>query len=114
MVSLHSESFNPSVKTLKNKFQQHDWWDEGRGWKNLLNNLRLILQPCVSFNLIMRWLKVFPIPQISLGFPKLIALMNEFDSLRYLVYFWDDFYYSSAQSDRRELQRSFPSSHKPT
>ena len=81
---------------VEEKFQKPDWWEREKGWKNLLNNLRLILQPSVSFNLISRWLKVFPIPQLSLGFPRLIALMNEFDCLRYLVYFWDDFYYSSA------------------
>jgi hypothetical protein len=64
--------------------------------KNFLNNLRLILQPFVSFNLIGRWLKVFPIPQLSLGFPRLIALMNEFDCLHCLVALWDDLCYSSA------------------
>jgi SRSO17 transposase len=96
LVSLHHETFNPSVTTVANKFRQHDWWDEGKSWKNLLNNLRLILQPSVSFNLILRWLKVFPIPQLSLGFPRLISLMDGFDCLRYLVYLWDDFFYSSA------------------
>jgi hypothetical protein len=69
---------------------------EAKGWKNWLNNLRLILQPFFSFNLIFKWLKVFPIPRLSLGFSMLIAKMNEVDCLRYLVYFWDDFYYSSA------------------
>jgi hypothetical protein len=64
--------------------------------KNFLNNLRLVLQPSISFNLIGRWLKVFPIPQLSLGFPRLIALMNEFDCLHCLVDLWDEFSYSSA------------------
>jgi hypothetical protein len=32
------------------KFSLHPWWDEGIGWKNLLNNLRLVLQPFVLFN----------------------------------------------------------------
>lgn len=96
LVSLHHEKFNPSVTPVSDKFRQHDYWDETKGWKNLLDNLRLILQPSVSFNLILRWLKVFPIPKLSLGFPRLIALMNEFDCFRYLVYLWDDFYCSSA------------------
>jgi hypothetical protein len=26
-------------------FAQHPWWENQRGWKNLLNNLRLIGQP---------------------------------------------------------------------
>ncbi len=52
--------------------------------------------PLISFNLILRWLKVFPVPQLSLGFPRLITKINEFDCLRYLVYCWDEFYCSSA------------------
>ena len=96
MVSLHSDILNPLLTPVPEKFQQHDWWKQEKGWKNLLNNLRLIIQPSVSFNLISQWLKVFPIPQLSFGFPRLIALMNEFNCLRYLVYFWDDFYCSSA------------------
>ncbi len=96
MVSLHSEVFNPSVKPVPEQFQKHDLWNQKQSWKNLLNNLRLILQPYVSFNLISRWLKVFPIPQLSLGFPRLIALINQFDCLYYLINLWDDFCYSSA------------------
>jgi hypothetical protein len=46
------------------KFSTHDWWDEGQGWKNLLNNLRLILQPFGFFNLVKPWLKVFSIPAL--------------------------------------------------
>jgi len=30
--------------------KQHDWWDKGQGWKNILNNLRLVIQPFVFFN----------------------------------------------------------------
>ena len=29
------------------RFQEHKWWDEKKGWKNLLNNLRLIIQPYI-------------------------------------------------------------------
>jgi len=96
MVSLHSEILNPSVSPVEVKFQNHDWWNEDKGWKNWLNNLRLILQPFINFNLILRWFKVFPIPQLSLGFPRLIAIMNEFDCLSSLVDYWDSFHYSSA------------------
>jgi hypothetical protein len=41
--------------------------DEKNVGKSHLNNLRLILQPLISFNLIQQWLKVFPIPQLSTG-----------------------------------------------
>lgn len=96
MVCLHHENFNPSVAPVPDYYQQHDLWDTGKRWKNLLNNLQLILQPFICFNLILRWLKVFPIPQLSLGFPRLIAQFNNFDCLRFIVYCWDDFFRSSA------------------
>lgn len=96
LVSLHSDILNPMVAPVPDKFRQHHGWDEKKGWKNLLNNMRLILQPFTSFNLVKQWLRVFPIPQLSSGFPRLIALMNKFDCLRYLPYFWDDLFYSSA------------------
>jgi SRSO17 transposase len=59
-VSLHSGSLYPQTdfqgdnqaSVVVHKFCMHPWWDEGSGWKNLLNNLRLILQPFVLFNLI--------------------------------------------------------------
>ena len=50
--------------------------DEKNSWKSHLNNLRLMLQPLISFNLIQQWLKVFPIPQLSTGLARLRALMN--------------------------------------
>ena len=96
MVCLHNISFNPSVASVPNAYQQHSLWDSGTGGKNVLNNLQLILQPFISFNLILRWLKVFPVSQLSLGFPRLITKINEFDCLRYLVYCWDEFYCSFA------------------
>ncbi len=57
-------------------FAEHPLWDENYGWKNILNNLRLIVQPLIFFNLIKPWLKVFPIPQLSTGFSYLISIMN--------------------------------------
>lgn len=51
-------------------------WDRGKGWKNILNNLRLILQPFVLFNFIKPWLQVFTVPKLSEGFFKLQMLVN--------------------------------------
>jgi hypothetical protein len=96
MVCLHNVPFNPAVASVPETYEQHSLWDLGLGWKSALNNLQLILQPFISFNLILRWLKVFPIPQLSLGFPRLITKINKFDCLKYLVYCWDEFYLSSA------------------
>jgi SRSO17 transposase len=59
-------------------FHQHKWWDPGKGWKNILNNLRLIIQPYVYYCLIYGWLEVFAMPFLKGGFTRLIALMNDF------------------------------------
>jgi SRSO17 transposase len=34
MISLHSEILNPLVSPVEEKFQNHDWWDEEKGWKS--------------------------------------------------------------------------------
>ena len=65
---------------VRELLKEHPAWDEETGWKNWLNNLRLISLPFFCFNLILPWLKVFSIPQLSLGFPRLVALMNFFPS----------------------------------
>jgi SRSO17 transposase len=86
MVSLYGEQFekievsscHSTAVNIINKFRKHYRWHDHNDWKTLLNNLRLIIQPFICFNLILAWLNVFPIPQLSLGFPRLIALMNLF------------------------------------
>lgn len=104
LVSLHSGSLYPQTdfqgdnqaSIVVHKFSMHPWWDEGSGWKNLLNNLRLVLQPFVLFNLIRPWLKVFPIPALTLGFSRLIALMNYFHGAVPLPLQRQDFLFSAA------------------
>jgi hypothetical protein len=59
-------------------------------------NLRLIIQPFCCFNKIKLWVRVFPIPQLSVGFPRLITLMNFFSHPISKLIFDDNFYYSSA------------------
>jgi hypothetical protein len=71
-----SSSSSAKNFSLLHRFEQHQNWDEKNGWQSHLNNLRLILQPLISFNLIQQWLKVFPIPQLSTGLARLKALMN--------------------------------------
>lgn len=78
LVSLHSAKLNKLSKTVPAIFAEHGDWDRGQGWKNYLNNLRLIMQPLISFNLIKPWLVVFPIRQLVHGFSQLIAFMNRF------------------------------------
>jgi SRSO17 transposase len=66
----------PAVK--QEVFRQHKWWDHGTGWKNLLNNLRLVIQPYVYYCLLYGWLEVFHLPFLKGGFTRLIALMHDF------------------------------------
>lgn len=86
MVSLHADEFNSKnsseeddeIDSIQSTFSTHAWWDSGKGWKSILNNLRLVIQAFVFFNLIKPWLKVFSIPELSLGFSSLITIMNLF------------------------------------
>jgi SRSO17 transposase len=104
LVSLHADVLNPHghspkeniTKSALKKFSTHDWWDEEQGWKNLLNNLRLVLQPFGFFNRIKPWLKVFPIPALSVGFERLIGLMNLFSGAVPLTVSEPAFLFSSA------------------
>lgn len=59
MVSLFADAFNRECPLSHQVFTQHPWWDKQRGWKNLLNNLRLVVEPWVAFNRLKRWLGVF-------------------------------------------------------
>jgi hypothetical protein len=65
-------------QTAQEPFSHHKWWDQGKGWKNLLNNLRLIIQPAVCYCLLSPWLGVFTLPSLHQGFRSLMALMNDF------------------------------------
>ena len=77
MVSLHSQQIlaATSQSKLKSNLASHTWWDDGKGWKNILNNLRLIIQAFTLFNLIYPWLTVFPISQLAVGFSQLQSII---------------------------------------
>lgn len=96
MISLHSEQMRPSLPEPQSQFASHPWWDNGKGWKNILNNLRLVIQPFVLFNLIYPWLTVFPIPQLSSGFSKLQSIVYRLTSPIFIFLADPEFYFSSA------------------
>jgi SRSO17 transposase len=96
LVSLHSESLRPSPSNSQSAFASHPWWDNGKGWKNILNNLRLVIQPFILFNLIYPWLTVFHVPQLSLGFSKLQSIVYRLTSPIFIFLTHPDFYFSSA------------------
>lgn len=78
MVSLFADAFNRECPSSHQVFTQHPWWDKQRGWKNLLNNLRLVLEPWIAFNRLKRWLGVFQLPGLVRGFARLIEQMQQF------------------------------------
>lgn len=96
MVSLHSEQIRLSDPEPQLEIASHPWWDNGKGWKNILNNLRLVIQPFILFNLIYPWLTVFPIPQLSLGFSKLQAIVYRLNYPIFINLAHPEFYFSSA------------------
>ncbi len=59
-------------------FSNHQQWNYESGWKNTLNNLRLIAQPLLLFWLIYPWIHIFPNSSLLLEFNQLISEMNQF------------------------------------
>jgi hypothetical protein len=88
MISLNSPAFlnlnqSHQIETKGQKgnldnFYNHQQWNPEGGWKNTLNNLRLILQPLLLFWLIYPWLDIFPNSNLCRGFNRLITTMNQF------------------------------------
>jgi hypothetical protein len=78
IVSLFADAFNDFCPITHQKFTEHRWWDNQKGWKNLLNNVRLIIQPLICFNWFNRWLEVYAIPSLQIEFEQLIEKMNQF------------------------------------
>jgi hypothetical protein len=77
MVSLFADAFNSECPLSQQVFTRHPWWDNQRGWKNLLNNLRLVIEPWIAFNRLKQWLTVFLIPELERGFAQLIEQMQQ-------------------------------------
>jgi SRSO17 transposase len=67
-----------AAKSPVDRFPEHRWWDHAHGWKNILNNLRLILQPYVCASFLFPWLLLFDIQSLRTGFAELVAIMNTF------------------------------------
>jgi SRSO17 transposase len=76
--NLGKEATTVKPSQIELQLSQHQWWNQETGWKNVLNNLRLIIQPYIFFCLITPWLKVFPISSLTKGFLHLIDIMNDF------------------------------------
>ena len=88
MISLNSPAFlalnqphqiqSEQQKSNCVNFSNHQQWNHASGWKNVLNNLRLVVQPLLLFWLVSPWLDIFPNSNLLLGFNHLISAMNQF------------------------------------
>lgn len=96
LVSLYCKQFTGPTQNSSKQFANHPWWNSQSGWKNWLNNLRLVIQPFVCFNLIKPWLLIFANSRLSLGFPQLIEHMNSFQFPELLTSNGLTFQFSSA------------------
>ncbi|MBD2773720.1 IS701 family transposase [Iningainema tapete] len=85
-VSLHAQARNESFSHQSSEsnnvepsgFSKHEWWDYKKGWKSTLNNIRLVIQPYIFWNLIKPWLTVFINENLQVGFEKILEIMNCF------------------------------------
>ncbi|MBD2652255.1 transposase [Synechocystis sp. FACHB-383] len=96
MVCLYEEDFNSTLNSMPKHHQNHEKWNKEGGWKNWLNNIRLVVAVLNAINLIKNWLKVFSFTHVLDELTKLFNKVNELDRLRYLVNSWDIFCHSSA------------------
>ncbi len=78
MVCLFAQQFNTHCPITHQIFARHPWWQNQTGWKNLLNNLRLILQPLICRNYLQHWVRVFQLPKLMQAFEPLLEAMNQF------------------------------------
>ena len=56
----------------------HPQWNHKNGWKNVLNNLRLLIEPSLLLWLLSPWLDIFPNSSLCLGLHDLIHTINQF------------------------------------
>ncbi len=81
-LSLNSSSSPDSELSKKNiDLASHPQWNHQTGWKNVLNNVRLIIQPSFLLWLVVPWLEIFPNSSLILGLHRLISTMNQFQPL---------------------------------
>ncbi len=81
-VSLNSDNIPQSEASNTNTdFTSHPQWNSPTGWKNVLNNVRLLVQPSLLLWLIFPWLEVFPNSYLLLGLHHSIDSINQFPLL---------------------------------
>jgi SRSO17 transposase len=87
MISLNTQAFLLLNLSNTTNYDNHhptiDWtshpqWNHQTGWKNVLNNFRLIIQPSLLLWLIFPTVEIFPSSSLLLGIHSLISTINQF------------------------------------
>ncbi|OLT63508.1 hypothetical protein BJP37_26330 [Moorena bouillonii PNG] len=88
MISLNSPAFLSLKKSTEvaNKVRDaddiqvsnHQQWNHKGGWKNVLNNFRLLIQPIMMLWIIFPWLDILPNSNLLLGLNQLISEINQY------------------------------------
>lgn len=94
MISLNTQAFlslnssditepeaSQEVSRINIEVSSHPQWNHPIGWKNVLNNVRLLIQPSLLLWLIFPWLEIFPNSSLVLGLHDLIESINQFHIL---------------------------------
>lgn len=81
---------------LLKKLREHSCWQSSSNWTSRFRNLQLLIQPYICFCLLKSWLAVFEIPQLEIGFSRLIAILNQFLGWQNHDRFAESDYFSSA------------------
>ena len=74
-----SQDCEAQISTID--FTTHPQWNHHTGWKNVLNNIRLIIQPTFLLWLIFPWLEILPSSCLLRGLHNLIDNLNQFSLL---------------------------------
>ncbi len=61
----------------------HQQWNHKGGWKNVLNNFRLLIQPIIILWIIFPGLDILPNSNLLLGLNQLISEINQYQLFFY-------------------------------
>ena len=79
--SLTEHQTSQEASQINPDWLSHPQWNHQIGWKNVLNNIRLLIQPSFLLWLIFPWLEIFPNSSLLLGLHNLIDSINQFPTL---------------------------------
>ncbi len=80
-LSLNTSDSQNHQTEISASFTTHPQWNYQTGWKNVLNNFRLLIQPSLLLWLIFPWLEIFPNSSLLLGLHNLIDSINQLTTL---------------------------------